>query len=99
MLFAIVKFNLQIDNRITSNDPLGHLVLNAFVNALTERLTDNTAKDFVDERVSSSTLIRFNTDSTLGKLPCSTRLLFMTVTYIGLSADGFTVRNFGQFRR
>src|SRR5215472_18323665 len=99
MLFAIIEFNPQIDNRIAGNDPLGHLVLDAFVNALTERLTDNTTKDFVDECVSSSALIRFNTNSALSKLPCPARLLFMTITYIGLATDGLAVRNFGEFGR
>src|SRR5205085_9383815 len=75
------------------------LVLNTFVNALTERLTDNTTKDFVDEGVSNSPLIRFNTNSTLSKLPCPTRLFFMTITYISLATNGFAIRNFGEFGR
>src|SRR6266478_7391124 len=99
MLFAIVELNLQIDNRIASNDPLGHLVLDTFVNALTELLTDDTAKDFIDKRVSRSTLIRFNTDSTFSKLPCPTRLLFMTVTYVSLSTNSLAIRNFRQLGR
>src|SRR5262249_22738519 len=99
MLFAIIEFNLQIDNWIASNDPLSHLVLDAFANALTEGLTDNTTKVFVDECVSSSALIRFNTNSALSKLPCPACLLFMTITYVGLATDGLTVRNFGKFGR
>src|SRR5262245_7789183 len=97
MLFAIIEFNPQIDNRIASNDPLGHLVLDTFINALTERLADNTTKDFVDECVSSSAFIRFNTNSALSKLPCPACLLFMTITYVGLTTDSLAIRDFGEF--
>src|SRR5690349_15809169 len=99
MLFAIIEFNLQIDNRIARNNSLGHLVLDTFVNALTELMTDNTTKDFVDECVANSAFIRFNTNSTLSKLPCPACLFFMTITYIGLATDGLAIRNFGEFGR
>jgi hypothetical protein len=66
---------------------------------LTERLTDYTTKDFVDECVSSSALIRLNTNCALSKLPCPTCLLFMTITYVGLATDGLAVCNFGEFGR
>src|SRR5262249_5958077 len=46
-----------------------------------------------------TTLVWFNTDSTLSKLPCPTRLLFMTITDIGLSTNSLTIRNFGKFGR
>ena len=99
MLFAIVKLNLQINHRIASDDPLGHLVLDTFVNALTEWLADDPAKDFIDELVTCSALIWLNTYSAFGKLPRSPRLLFMTITYVSLATNGLTIRNLGKLCR
>src|SRR5574341_2542197 len=96
MLFAVIELNLQINHRIASDDPLGHLVLDPFVNALTERLADDTTKDFIDELVTSSTLIWLNAYSAFGKLPCPPRLLFMTIRYISLPTNGLTIGNLGQ---